>query len=217
MNRYTQPDFARTALITIDTQRDVLDGGPLEIPGTSAILPNMQRLLTAFRRHGRPIVHMVRIYKTDGSNVDLCRREAVEQGQSMLGSETAGVQLAPGLLPRETPLDCALLLSGHAQAVTDREIVLYKPRWGAFYQTDLEERLRRWSVDTVIVAGCNFPNCPRASIVEASERDFRIILVADAVSGFDARGAHEMANIGVALCSTKEVENAIALQPIKSA
>jgi hypothetical protein len=27
------PDFAAAALITIDTQRDVLDGGPLEIPG----------------------------------------------------------------------------------------------------------------------------------------------------------------------------------------
>ena len=41
---YTAPDFAASALITIDTQRDVLDGQPLEIPGASAILPAIQRL-----------------------------------------------------------------------------------------------------------------------------------------------------------------------------
>jgi hypothetical protein len=40
-------------LITIDTQRDVLDGQSLETPGTSAILPAMTLLLDAFRRaHG---------------------------------------------------------------------------------------------------------------------------------------------------------------------
>jgi hypothetical protein len=31
--------------VTIDTQRDTLDGQPLEIPGTSAALPNMRRVL----------------------------------------------------------------------------------------------------------------------------------------------------------------------------
>lgn len=39
MNRYTEPDLKAAALITIDTQRDTLDGQLLEIPGTSAILP----------------------------------------------------------------------------------------------------------------------------------------------------------------------------------
>ena len=37
--------------------------------------------------------------------------------------------------------------------------------------------------------GCNFPNCPRTSIYEASERDFRVVLARDAISGFpDNRG-----------------------------
>ncbi len=31
---YTDPDFAAAALITIDTQCDVLDSGPLEIPAS---------------------------------------------------------------------------------------------------------------------------------------------------------------------------------------
>lgn len=40
-------------------------------------------------------------------------------------------------------------------------------------------------------AGCNFPNCPRTSIYEASERDFRTVLVRDAISGLYERGEHE--------------------------
>jgi nicotinamidase-related amidase len=126
------------------------------------------------------------------------------------------VQLAPGLLARETPLDCALLLSGQAQHISELEIVLYKPRWGAFYQTNLEERLRRWAVDTVVVSGCNYPNCPRASMVEASERDFRVVLVTDAVSGLDDRGQREMTDIGVALWSTKGVEDVLLSQSVPS-
>jgi len=202
MSRYTEPHLDTAALITIDTQRDTLDGQPLEIPGTSAILPKICQLLGVFRENHQAIVHVVRLYEADGSNVDLCRREAVEGGRAILVPNTPGSQLAPGLLPAELLLDCDRLLSGHAQVVGDREIIIYKPRWGAFYGTNLEEQLRAWKVDTTVFAGCNFPNCPRASIVEASERDFRTALVSDAVSGLDARGCVEMADIGVEVVST---------------
>jgi nicotinamidase-related amidase len=57
---------------------------------------------------------------------------------------------------------------------------MYKPRWGAFYDTLLEKHLHDLDVDTVLVCGCNFPNCPRTTIYEASERDFRTILAKDA-------------------------------------
>jgi nicotinamidase-related amidase len=206
MDRYTEPDFSTAALITIDTQRGTLDGQPLEIPGTSSILPNMSRLLSAFRGLLRPIVHIVRLYRPDGSNVDLCRRAAVEEGQVVLAPDTPGSQLAPGLLPDDRfSLDCDVLLSGDVQTVIDQEAIIYKPRWGAFYQTCLEGHLRRQGVTTTIFTGCNFPNCPRASIMEASERDFRIVLVRDAVSGFAGRDETEMVNIGVTILSTEEL------------
>jgi nicotinamidase-related amidase len=75
--------------------------------------------------------------------------------------------------------------------------VMYKPRWGAFYQTKLEQHLRDTGSDTILFVGCNFPNCPRTSIYEASERDFRIMLVSDAVSGLDDQGIKECRAIGV--------------------
>jgi nicotinamidase-related amidase len=90
-DRYTAPNFAASALITIDTQRDVLDGQPLEIPGTSAALPAMKRLVDAFRRVRRPIVHVVRIYRRDGTNADLCRRAAVEDGANILSADSVRV------------------------------------------------------------------------------------------------------------------------------
>jgi nicotinamidase-related amidase len=49
----------------------------------------------------------------------------------------------------------------------------------------------------VVFVGCNFPNCPRTSIYEASERDFRIVVVSDALSGLDERGIKECRAIGV--------------------
>jgi len=49
------------------------------------------------------------------------------------------------------------------------EWIMYKPRWGAYYNTILEKYLHNIGVNTVVVGGCNFPNCPRATIYEASE------------------------------------------------
>ena len=207
---YTAPDFVSMALITIDTQRDTLDGQPLEIPGTSAILPRMQRLLQTFRKIEMPIVHMVRLYKEDGSNVDLCRRNVVEGGTAILRPASPGSELAGELLPEpDIRLDAELLLSGAIQQIAPQEVIIYKPRWGAFFKTPLEAHLQELGVSSLAFAGCNFPNCPRTSIYEASERDFRIVLVEDAVSGLYQRGTEEMRNIGVRLMSAKELGKAV--------
>ncbi len=198
------------ALITVDTQRDTLDGGPLEIPETSAILPRLQRLLHTFRTVRMHVVHMVRLYKEDGSNVDLCRRSMVESGAAILRPGSSGAELAAELLPEpSTRLDVELLLSGSSQRVGPREMIIYKPRWGAFYGTPLETYLQELGVSSLAFTGCNFHNCPRTSIYEASERDFRIVLVEDAVSGLYERGKEEMENIGVCVMSVAELEEAI--------
>ncbi len=66
---FTRPEYDRAALITINVQNDTLDGGPFEIPGTSAILPRIGDLCRAFRQAGRPIVHVIRIYTPDVEGV----------------------------------------------------------------------------------------------------------------------------------------------------
>lgn len=208
MDSYTRPDLARSALITIDTQNDfTLDGAPASIPGTGAIIPNMRRLLDLYREQGRTILHVVRLYRTDASNVDLCRKRRIEQGQQIVAPGTDGAELVQGLKPDGSArLYADMLLSGGFQALGHNEYVMYKPRWGAFYGTRLEGFLNDRGIDSLVFCGCNYPNCPRTSIYQASERDFRIVLVTDALSQFDDTGRRDMANIGVELLETGTVE-----------
>jgi nicotinamidase-related amidase len=210
VSTYTDPDFSRCALITIDTQCDVLDGAPCEIPGTSAVLPRMARLCAAFRARSLPIVHIVRLYEAHGGNVDLVRREAIERGAQILIAGTPGSELASSLLEKNVALDTALLLGGGIQHLGPSEVVIYKSRWGAFYRTPLEDHLRGLDVSTLVFCGCNFPNCPRTSIYQASERDFRIALATDAISGLYERGEQELSRIGVTLIDSTEVASAVA-------
>jgi nicotinamidase-related amidase len=195
---YTRPLRDSAALVLIDVQRDFYaDDAPLPIEGTKAAIPAMASLVTEFRDGAMPIVHVVRLYRPDGSNADVVRKQAIERGVRFAVPGSAGSQIAPELLPNPVELDHELLLSGELQQIGPREHVMYKPRWGAFYQTKLEQHIRDTGSDTLVFVGCNFPNCPRTSIYEASERDFRIVLVSDALSGLDDRGIKECRAIGV--------------------
>jgi len=121
----------------------------------------------------------------------------IEQNAGIAAPGSTGSQIAAELLPNVVELEHELLLSGGVQQIGAAEIVIYKPRWRAFYDTGLERHLRRSGSETVVFAGCNFPNSPRTSIYEASDRNFRIVLVSDAVSGLYDRGVEECRAIGV--------------------
>jgi len=210
MSRYTDPQWSSSAVVTIDTQMDTLDGQPMEIPGTSSALPRMEKILCAYRRAGLPIIHVVRLYLSDGSNVDSCRRANIENGMRFLMAGSAGSQLAPELLPEpDLQLDPKRLLSGEIQTLGEREIVLYKPRWGAFYGTCLEAYLKDNRITTLVFCGANFCNCPRASIYQASERDLRIVVARDALSGLYEKGIEELRAIGASVLTTEEILGAL--------
>ncbi len=212
MNGYTNPDYNRVALLTIDVQRDcTIPGAPIEIPGTIGILPKIQSLVRTFRSSQKPIIHVVRLYLPDGSNADACRRKAIELGKRVLAPESDGAELMEELKPTlGVRLDAANLLKGELQSIGPKEWIMYKPRWGAFFKTPLEKHLHNLDINTIVLGGCNFPNCPRTTIYEASERDFRIVFVADAVSQTYKRGLQELKNIGINLIKTKEVLTTLA-------
>ena len=209
MTDYTAPHWDRAALVVIDLQRDFLDDGVSPVPGTSAVVPAVTRLVEAFRAAGRPVAHVVRLYEPGGSDVDLPRRAAVEGGARLVAPGSAGAQVADGVVPMGTMLDDDALLAGRLQAVGDREVVLFKPRWSAFYRTPLAEWLEQQDADTVVVAGCNLPNCPRATLFDASERDLRAVLVTDAVSRVTAERVADLEAIGVRALTTADVVAAV--------
>ena len=203
---YTLPKPEASALICIDVQQDfTLPGAPAEIPGTRERLPEMHALVRAFRSAGRPVIHVVRLYREDGSNVDPVRREAIERGLRLVVPGSSGAELVEDLKPRrQVSLDPDLLLAGGFQPLGPNEWAMYKPRWDAFYATSLESHLRGRGVDTLVFCGCNFPNCPRTTIYGASMRDFRLVMATDAVSGVYDRALEELRGIGVTLMSTGE-------------
>ena len=214
MHDFISADNKHSALIIIDVQRDfVLSGSSAEIPGTIQAVPYIQILAKGYRDLGYPIIHAVRLYHQDGSNVDPCRREAVMNGKQIVIAGSVGAEIMDELKPSTiTRLDSSLLLSGRLQHIGPVEWIMYKPRWGAFYRTHLEEHLRSLSVNTVIIAGCNFPNCPRTTIYEASERDFRIVLAPDATSQTYEKALEEMSSIGVSIMDTSKCIDWLSLQ-----
>jgi nicotinamidase-related amidase len=205
---YTRPVAESAALLLIDVQRDFVDTpgreGPMPVAGTHAVIPAITKLASAFRQRGLPIVHIVRLYRPDGSNVDLVRRHSIERGTRIAVPGSPGSQIVAEVLPESVELDHELLLAGGLQQIGAAEHVLYKPRWGAFYDTRLDHHLRENGSSTLVFAGCNFPNCPRTSIYEASERDFRVVLASDAVSAIYQRGIDECRAIGVAVRDTAQ-------------
>jgi nicotinamidase-related amidase len=201
---FIAPEMARSALLVIDTQVDFLDDGSSPIAGTSAVVPVISRLVQGFRDVGRPIVHVVRLY--EGADVDLPRRTLIGSGASVVRPGSAGSQLAPELRPPGAPqLEPRELLSGRPQVLGPGEWAMWKPRWGAFHRTTLDDHLRALEVSTVVVAGCNYPNCPRATVYGASERDYRILIATDAVSGLRRLHVQEAVRMGVLHAGSDEI------------
>lgn len=200
---YTSPDLARSALVLIDVQNDFTSGAA-QVAGTAELLGTMAQLVAAYRAAHRPVVHVVRLYVPGGSDVDPPRRAAIESGQQIAAPHTDGAAIPATLLAH--PLDYDSLLDGGIQHVAANEVVLFKPRWSAFFRTELDTHLRDLGVNTVVVAGCNLPNCPRATLFDASERDYRAALVTDATSQVTDERLEDLKLIGVELLSTGDIQ-----------
>ena len=206
LNDDTKPDFKKCAIVVIDMQNDfVLPQAVSEIKGSYEIRNEIADILKAARKNEIPIIHIVRLYEKDGINADLCRREILKRGIQIVAPNTEGADILKDLKPNEEILNFNLLMKGGFQELSKKEWVMYKSRWGAFYKTDLENFLHSREINTLIILGCNFPNCIRATIYEASERDFKVVVVYDAISQVYEKGLQEIEAIGICLMDKKEI------------
>jgi nicotinamidase-related amidase len=199
MGNYCVPDRGRVALVTLSAQQDFArPGSPLRACGFDRALPAMRRVVDGFRDLGAPIFHSVRLYRPDGSNVDACRRQAIEEGLRILMPGSFGSELLDELKPdlniRLNP-DC--LLNRRFQKLAANEWAFYRPRWGAFHDTGLERRLKDQGVTTVVICGFSFTTGTRATVYEASARDFRVVMVPDAICGGGEEAVQELGRMGI--------------------
>ena len=202
---YLSPQREKLALLTIDAQRDFISGlpfGPCEsaLDSPPPFILAMQRLVEACRKAGIPIIHAVRLYRCDGSNADLFHRAAIEEGRRFVMPGSCGSELADALKPDPSiRLQTETLLAGRPQTLGPKEWIYYRPRWSAFYESSLKTDLDKMGITSLLIAGCNFPYGPRSTIFAASNRDFRMLVATDAVSGATQSELDELARIGVYL------------------
>lgn len=157
---------SRMALVNIDMQNAFVEGTPLSAPNGKRIIAPINRLAEACRRAGIMVIHTIHVTRADGSNLgtmgELC--EPVRAGYIREGSETA--KLHPGI------------------EVKEGDILLYKPRYGAFTGTDLDQLLRANGRDTIIVTGICTNVCCETTAREAGMRDYHVFFMNDATETF---------------------------------
>ena len=88
--------------------------------------------------------------------------------------------------PRKDAQSAAL----HERLVVDpHDILLDKPRLGAFHGTDLELILRARGIETVIIAGIATKSVVRRPLARHAVRDFRVFFPSDGTTTFGMGGA----------------------------
>jgi nicotinamidase-related amidase len=172
---------AATALVVIDMQRDFLEpGGFGAALGNdvsrlaSAVAPTV-RLLAAWRRAGLDVIHTREAHRPDLSDCPPAKRE----------------RGAPGLrIGDEGPMG-RILVAGEAGAEIIEELaplagepVIDKPGKGAFYATDLGERLAARGTTHLVLAGVTTEVCVQTTMREANDRGFTCLLVEDATASY---------------------------------
>jgi ureidoacrylate peracid hydrolase len=180
-------DFAvvpqRTALVNVDVQNCFVHGSPLSAPDGLIVLDRINCVAAACRAAGILVIHVSHVLRRDGSNTGVLGEIApiVQQGIIMRGSESAA--LHKGLV------------------VDPRDILLEKPRFGAFYSTDLELILRSRGIDSIIVTGISTNVCCETTAREATVRDFRVFFLSDGTANSDI-GDISAAELKRATCAT---------------
>jgi biuret amidohydrolase len=174
---------ARTALVNVDMQNCFVHGSPVSAPDGLEVLQRINRVAAACRAAGILVIHASHVLRPDGSNTGVLREivPIINQGIIHKGAESAA--LHKGLV------------------VDSRDILLEKPRFGAFHGTDLELILRSRGIDTVVITGIATNVCCETTAREAMVRDFRVLFLSNGTTTFGI-GDVSAAELQRATCAT---------------
>src|SRR5512145_2936060 len=181
-------DPARTAVVAIDMHRGHLDPAvatlPLAADRCGPVIKRAAALFADVRARGVPVVHVVTEYR-DATEIaanpfwKAVHDDPAKARRGILRHNLAG---SPGteIIPElHDPRDL---------------VVRGKKRYSSFHGTDLEFVLRRrLAVDTLVLAGINTSSCVLNAGFDATNRDFRVVIAADAVDSMDGEEMHRFA------------------------
>jgi len=148
----------KSALLVVDMQKFFLDNtSPTFTCSGLAILPTLKLLIQAFREANRPVIYTCHVHHPD--NMDTGIMEWWWEGICVEGSEESKVH--DDILP------------------LPNEKVIFKHRYSAFYNTDLETVLRCLKVEDLVISGIMTNLCCESTSRDAYYRDYRVFFLAD--------------------------------------
>ncbi len=183
-------NLKRAALLVIDMQSFFLEpDSPSFTCGGLAVLPNVKELISFFRSRKRPVIYTCHVHHPDG--IDAGIMGWWWEGMCVEGTEEAKVY------PEIEPLP--------------GEKIIYKHRYSAFYNTDLETILRCLKIEDLVISGIMTNMCCESTARDAYFRDYRIKFLADA-TGTVTEEMHLATLLNLSfgfadVCTTKEVLN----------
>ncbi len=164
------PDFPvvreKIALLNVDMQNCFVENSPVAAPGGLEVLEKINKLIGACREAGIQIIHAEHVLRPDGSNMGVLGEVVPVTREGLINKDRDTAQLHPDL------------------AVADDDIILDKPRFGAFHGTDLELILRNKGIDTIIVTGIATNVCCDTTARQANMADFRVFFLSDGNATF---------------------------------
>jgi nicotinamidase-related amidase len=149
---------SKSALLVVDMQRFFLDqASPSFTCGGLAILPNLKKLIQAFRASNLPVIYTRHVHHP--GLLDAGIMGWWWEGMCKEGSPESEVH--PEIAPQ----------SG------EKEVL--KHRYSAFYNTDLETILRCMKVEDLVITGIMTNMCCESTARDAYYRDYRVFFLAD--------------------------------------
>jgi ureidoacrylate peracid hydrolase len=149
----------RAALMVIDMQNFFLDpDSPTYTSGGDAILPNVKKLVDTFRKAALPVIYTRHVHHPD--SLDAGIMGWWWEGMCLEGTPESEIHADIKPLPGEK--------------------VVFKHRYSAFYNTDLEIILRCMKVEDLCISGIMTNMCCESTARDAYYRDYRVFFLADA-------------------------------------
>lgn len=168
---------AKTALLVIDMQRDFLDPqGMCGLEGEEyltlrAIIPAVQESLDATRTAGLTVIHTREGYAPNLSDLPASRHGGHVGRTGPLGRFLVRGEAGHDFIEELPP--------------ATGEAVLDKPGFGAFFRTDLEDRLKQGGITHLLFSGVTTQCCVLSSLREAVDRGFFCLLLEDCCAALE--------------------------------
>lgn len=174
---------AEAAVIVVDMQNDfcskggLLDRAGINISAAQKAVAPTRKVLSAARRAGIKIVYLKMGFRADLSDLgDTDSANRVRHLRFGVGQPCIASDGRQGRFLIRDTWNTDVIEELRPQP---EDSVLYKHRFSGFYQTELDDILRRLGIRNLIFTGCTTSVCVDSTIRDAMFRDYRCVLLAD--------------------------------------